>query len=270
MNAKHLQQAIQALEQDPQTLRIRKFLFATATRKWPRQAPTKLAEIPMSQLVLANLKQYPQAPLLDQVIKRLLASLNKVEAYKPIARQILTVLLPLYGQTEVANTSPLLTMPAPATNPPPATPAMPATLWFDLRHDVTRYITPLRVKILVFATLYHQPDLNYAADWQEIYSVVLTDLLADLFVQYPSYDLLKKRVIGVAQGLEPTQEYLAAADRLLRTIQPIYQRYGILSVTSATPPTIAVVQAPPMPHLETVVISEDSDEEATCVFFPPP
>lgn len=281
MNAKHFQQAIQALEQDPQTLRIRKFLFATATRKWPRNEE-KLIAISITQLVSANLNQYPDASLFTKAVQQLQASLNKAQAYQPIAQKILTLLLPLYDQAEVTTTSPLPTIsPLPLPSPPsqpepqaaPLNPVMPATLWFDLRHDVTRYITPLQIKILVFATLYHQPDLNSAADWNEIYSFVLTDLLADLFVQYPNYDLLKKRVLGAAQGLE-SSDYLAAADRLLRMIQPIYTRYGSLSLAAPPPPppppTPSPSINPAIPHLETFVTSDESDEDATCVFFPPP
>lgn len=127
---------------------------------------------------------------------------------------------------------------------------------------MTRYLTPLGVKVPLFTTLYHWPNLDSAADWQEIHGVVLTDLLADLPVQYPRYDRLQGRILGVARGLEPNQDYLAAADRLLRTLKPIYQRYG--SPGPAPQPTLV------SPNTEELTHGHEHDHEATCALFPPP
>ncbi len=257
MNAQQLQQAIQALEHDPEALRIRKVLYATAAHKWSNDS-SYLEKLPFQKLILANLKQYPQAPLLQAALQQLLTGINKPTVYQPIEQRILDCLLPLYGQ---AINVPPVVAPKPEPAPPPA--ALPATLWFDLRLEVTRYTSPLRVKVLVFATLYHQPALTRPEDWQELRTFVLTDLLANLFVQYPTYPQVKERVMRVASGLEPAQDYLAAADRLLRALQPVYDRYGTQLTTATLSPPTTVLHPPGLAQSGLT-----GEEEATQVATP--
>ncbi len=227
MNPQRLQAAITALEHDPQALRIRKVLYATAAHKWVNDTDY-LEKIPFQKLILANLKQYPMVSDLKAALQHLLTGLNKPQIYQPIEARVLAHLVPLYSpknpeETFVGSAS----VNSPSEPTPPTPPIeLPATLWFDLRLDVTRYVPPLRVKMLVFSSLFDQISPAQPEDWHELRTFVLTDLLADLFVQFPTFPQAKDRILQVASLLEPAQDYLVAADHLLRGIRPIYDRYG--------------------------------------------
>ncbi|MDG2992345.1 hypothetical protein L3556_15605 [Candidatus Synechococcus calcipolaris G9] len=243
-----------ALEQHPQSLRLRKLLFRLCWQEWENN-PERLLSVSAADLIMTVLTVLPTLEMLNAQLTEIVNTLNKADTYRPLAETLINELGPLYHQAVRSS--------QPAVELVP----VPNHLWFKLRLDIIRYCNSLQLKILIFSVLYH-PFSYKPTDWQELRGCVLTDLLEQLFHHYDDYPPLKFQVIRVAKILEPTEDYLVVGDRLLRAMAPIYERY----VHPSQPP-----EEEPYTEISDNGVSATSNfhdqhdqDDATSIVYPPP
>jgi adenylate cyclase len=97
---------------------------------------------------------------------------------------------------------------------------------FDLRLNIIKYLSPLRVKILIFSTLN-----NVAESTNDSISAIRTyeldDLLRDLFYAYKSPEKLETQIVNTAKQFKDVDEYQQAANVIMSAVKPIYRILGI-------------------------------------------
>lgn len=230
--------AAQQIVQHPQHSRLFKLLYALQQNQWPTQAPPwTVSEV--QQAVIQILERLKSPTLLGQRLTTIVNSLNKAQAYQVLSAALLQILVPLYTQSPTAT----LTIEAPTLST--------ADL-YDLRLEVTRYCTPLHMKLLVAALLTNKP-----VHAQGLERFTLIDLLQRLTRRYGDLEILQTQMSAALARLPDDPLYASGGDRLIKLLITLYQRYQQSPAPEVplgtTPPTVA----PP-----------EAEEELTCQLFP--
>lgn len=92
---------------------------------------------------------------------------------------------------------------------------------FDLRTDISRNISPLHAKILLFSSL----NYNFSPqekDWSPLYTYDLDDLLQTIFQNYETFEGLESRLNQVSQTLDQPEDAKRAAAVILQVLKPFY------------------------------------------------
>ncbi|MFN3680284.1 hypothetical protein [Thermosynechococcus sp.] len=229
--------AAQQIVQHPQHSRLFKLLYALQWNQWPTQALSwSVNEV--QQAVLQILERLKTPTLLGERLTAIVNSLNKAQAYQILSAALLEILVPLYTQSPTAT----LTIEAPTLST--------ADL-YDLRLEVTRYCTPLHMKLLVAALLTNKP-----VHAQGLERFTLLDLLQRLTHRYGDLEILQTQMAAALARLPDDPLYASGGDRLLKLLRILYQRYQ----QSQTPEATLGSTPPPSPEAE---------EELTCQLFPP-
>lgn len=93
---------------------------------------------------------------------------------------------------------------------------------FDLRLEVMKYTTPLRVKVLAYALIHTLPE-SPDKIWQELKTEDLDSLLRQLFQSNKVYCLLETRLYEIARQLPETSQYNQSIGVLMRLVKPLYE-----------------------------------------------
>ncbi|MFP4134678.1 MAG: hypothetical protein ACLFTJ_11050, partial [Halothece sp.] len=93
---------------------------------------------------------------------------------------------------------------------------------FDLRYEVTRYTTPLRIKILLFSTLYYKIGFN-EQDWSLMISHQLDSLLKQAIKMFPTLTELETRLYATAKNFEEKEGLTQAVGAIIQSIRPFYE-----------------------------------------------
>lgn len=92
---------------------------------------------------------------------------------------------------------------------------------FDLRTDISRNISPLHAKILLFSSLNHKFSPQ-EKDWSPLYTYDLDDLLQTIFQNYETFEGLEKRLNEVSQTLDQPEDAKRATAVVLQVLRPFY------------------------------------------------
>ncbi|MFN4194511.1 MAG: hypothetical protein ACK4HM_01610 [Thermosynechococcus sp.] len=229
--------AAQQIVQHPQRSRLLKLLYALQRDQWPTQAPPwSVNEV--QQAVIQLLERLPTSTLLKERLTAIVKSLNKAQAYQPLSATLLQILAPLYT-------------PSPAATVPLEVPSLSSADLYELRLEVTRYCTPLHMKLLVAALLTSKP---FHAQGLERFTLI--DLLQQLLRRYADLEVLQTQMAAALARLPNDPLYASGGDRLLKLLRILYQRYQ----QSQTPE--ATLGSTPHP-------SPEAEPELTCQLFPP-
>ncbi|GAB4460306.1 MAG: hypothetical protein OHK0037_07350 [Elainellaceae cyanobacterium] len=216
------------LEQDINTSRIKKLLFAACTQTWEND-PQVLNQHSLVDLVqrLHRLTATPQT--LDAILTSIVRTLNRQTEYTRIAQTIIYAFAPLYGDmlevTQANLSAPTLSptdetrihssiTPPPnavrsiAMEPPAAVSLAPpvggypstsaaqtplklddAAVWVDLRLTLMKFSNPLRAKLLLYTVLYDPLPPGLQA-WTHLKGYDLDTLLKQLWQRYDSLGAL--------------------------------------------------------------------------------
>lgn len=233
--------AAQQIVQHPQHSRLFKLLYALQQDQWPTQAPLWTVN-DVKQAIIQVLERLKTPTLLGQRLTALVNSLNKAQVYQTLAAALLQILVPLYNPSPVGT----LTIEAPTLNT--------ADL-YDLRLEVTRYCTPLHMKLLVAALLTSKP-----VHAQGLERFTLLELLQRLSRRYGDLEILQTQLASALVRLPDDPLYASAGDRLIKLLSTLYQRYQHSQTPDvtlgSTPPTVAASTPP------------EAEEELTCQLFP--
>lgn len=93
---------------------------------------------------------------------------------------------------------------------------------FDLRYEVTRYTTPLRIKILLFSTLYYKIGFN-EQDWSLMISHKLDSLLKQAIKMFPTLTELENRLYATAKNFEEKEGLTQTVGAIIQSIRPFYE-----------------------------------------------
>ncbi|WP_298975909.1 hypothetical protein [uncultured Thermosynechococcus sp.] len=230
--------AAQQIIQHPQHSRLFKLLYALQQNRWPTQAPLwTVSEV--EQVLIQILKQLKTPTLLGQRLTAIINSLNKAQAYQVLSAALLQILVPLYTQSPTAT----LTLEAPTLNT--------ADL-YNLRLEVTRYCTPLHIKLLVATLL-----TGKAVHPQSLERFTLIDLLQRLIRRYADLEILQTQMPRALARLPEDPLYAGGGDRLLKLLSTLYERCQ----QSQAPAAPLGSSSPPDPS--------DPEEDLTCQLFSP-
>jgi adenylate cyclase len=98
---------------------------------------------------------------------------------------------------------------------------------FDLRLEIIKYLSPLRVKILIFSALN-----NVAESTNESISAIRTyeldDLLRDLFYAYKSPEKLETQLKITAKQFKDIDEYEQAATVIMSALMTVYKKLDLI------------------------------------------
>jgi adenylate cyclase len=97
---------------------------------------------------------------------------------------------------------------------------------FDLRLEIIKYLSPLRVKILIFSALNNVSESTNDSI-TAIRTYELDDLLRDLFYAYKSPEKLEMQLKNTARLFKDIDEYEQAATVIMSAVMTIYKKLGI-------------------------------------------
>lgn len=93
---------------------------------------------------------------------------------------------------------------------------------FNLRLEIIKYANPLRVKLLIFSTLYELLNPQDES-WTALKAHEMDDLLLALLQDCRTLETLKFRLHQTSKKLAQPKDYIQVADAIVRAVQPFCQ-----------------------------------------------
>ena len=94
---------------------------------------------------------------------------------------------------------------------------------FDLRYEITRYTTPLRIKILLFSMLYYKISFN-EQDWSLMMSHPLDSLLKQVVQMFPNLLELESRLYETARHFKQEEGLTPVVGAIIQSLRPFYEQ----------------------------------------------
>ena len=228
-----LDEVVRELEQDVNLSRIKKIIFFACKESWEND-PAQLASAEIRILIEELCTKYSRLEDIEAVLSSIVAKVNKKTEYALVADQIVCQLSRLYEyqdftklETNISNfggyEAPAFDdhfsseMPAGESN------ERDAGNLFDVRQKILQQTNPLRAKILIFSTLYHEFTFS-DRDWLLLKTQELDKLLRQLFNVCGSLAELESNLYGTAGNLDNTDEYDQAASVIIKAMNPCYAK----------------------------------------------
>ncbi|MEG4801360.1 hypothetical protein QUB63_15855 [Microcoleus sp. ARI1-B5] len=228
-----LDEVVRELEQDVNVSRIKKIIFFACKESWEND-PAKLASADVGNLIEELCAKYSRLEDIETVLNSIVAKVNKKTEYALVADQIVCQLSRLYEYQDFTkletNISNFGGYEAPAfddhfSSQLPAGESSerdPGNL-FDVREKILQQTNPLRAKILIFSTLYHEFTFS-DRDWLLLKTQELDKLLRQLFNVCGSLAELESNLYGTAGNLDNTDECDQAASVIIKAMNPCYAK----------------------------------------------
>ncbi len=219
---------------DAQQMRLKKLLLYTYQDIWESDL-RQLNSIDWANLLRELVSFMPTFLQLQALLQEAVQRVSKPAEYIAIANLLLTKLELLYPDRNDQNNPAAIAPPiAPIINQyslplnnqsrskTPFDPRIAIDL-FDLRLELMRFTSSMRVKILLFSVLYYpfDPDRD---NWHELRSHRLDGLLRQLFYTYPSFEKVEKSIWQIARSLSEPNAYDQAASYILQVVKTLYDQ----------------------------------------------
>jgi len=228
-----LDEVVRELEQDINLSRIKKIIFFACKECWENDS-TKLASADVRSLIQELCAKYNRLEDIEEVLNSLVAKVNKKTEYALMADQIVCQLSRLYEYQDFTkletNISNFGGYEAPAFDEHFSSELPPGELnerdpgdLFDVRQKILQQTNPLRAKILIFSTLYHQFTFS-ERDWMLLKSQELDNLLRQLFNVCSSLPELESQLYRTAGSLDNTDESDQAASVIIKAMNSCYAK----------------------------------------------
>lgn len=219
-----INEVVNNLQQHSQSVRIKKIIFLATKNVWISDK-NKLDKLDFLAIFQELISVNRTKESLRDALYSAASTLNKKAEYIFISNTILTLVEAVFTEAVTANQSPTVVQSGVATEKPVAAkissfPKDRSDL-FDIKLDIMRYTNPLRAKILIFSTLYHQ--FRYTEDELSLLKrQELDDLIIKLYRACPSVTQLKNKLNTTAKNLPISSENLQAAETILMALQGYY------------------------------------------------
>ncbi|MEG3881256.1 hypothetical protein QT972_28220 [Microcoleus sp. herbarium7] len=226
-----LDEVVRELEQDVNLSRIKKIIFFACKEFWEND-PAQLAGADVRSLIEELCTKYNRLEDIESVLNSIVAKVNKKTEYALVTDQIVCQLSRLYEyqdftklETNISNFG--------GYDPPAfddhfsselpsgeSSERNPGNL-FDVRQKILQQTNPLRAKILIFSTLYHQFTFS-DRDWLLLKTQELDNLLRQLFNVCGSLAELESQLYRTSGNLDNTDESDQAASVIIKAMNPCY------------------------------------------------
>ncbi|MEG3842653.1 hypothetical protein [Microcoleus sp. herbarium14] len=228
-----LDEVVRELEQDINLSRLKKIIFFACKDFWEND-PAQLASTDVGSLIEELCAKYSRLEDIEAVLNSIVAKVNKKTEYALVADQIVCQLSRLYEYQDFTkletNISNFGGYEAPALDDhfssemPVGEPIErdPGNL-FDVRQKILQQTNPLRAKILIFSTLYHQFTFS-DRDWLLLKTQELDNLLRQMFNVCSSLAELESQLYRTADNLDNTDEYDQAASVIIKAMNSCYAK----------------------------------------------
>jgi hypothetical protein len=90
-----------------------------------------------------------------------------------------------------------------------------------LRADISRNISPLHAKILLFSSLHYRFSPQ-EKDWSALYTYDLDDLMQLIFQTHETFEGLENQLVKVSHTLDLPEDAKRAAAVILQVLKPFY------------------------------------------------
>ncbi|MEG3858275.1 hypothetical protein [Microcoleus sp. herbarium12] len=228
-----LDEVVRELEQDANLSRIKKIIFFACKECWEND-PAQLSSADIGNLIEELCAKYSRLEDIEAVLNSIVAKVNKKTEYALVADQIVCQLSRLYEYEDFTkletNISNFGGYEAPAidehfSSELPLGESIqrdPGNL-FDAREKILQQTNPLRAKILIFSTLYHEFTFS-DRDWLLLKTQDLDNLLRQLFNVCSSLAELETQLYRTAGNLDNTDECDQAASVIIKAMNPCYAK----------------------------------------------
>ncbi len=228
-----LDEVVRELEQDVNLSRIKKIIFFACKECWEND-PAQLASANVRSLIEELCTKYSRLEDIEAVLNSIVAKVNKKTEYALVTDQIVCQLSRLYEYQDFTkletNISNFGGYEAPAFDdhfsselPSGESKERDPGNLFDVRQKILQQTNPLRAKILIFSTLYHQFTFN-DRDWLLLKTQDLDNLLRQLFNVCGSLAELESQLYRTASNLDNTDEYDQAASVIIKAMNSCYAK----------------------------------------------
>jgi hypothetical protein len=231
-----LDEVVRELEQDVNISRIKRIVFFACKEFWENDAE-QLEGKDLGGLIEELCAKYSRLEDIETVLTNIVAKVNKKTEYALVADQIVCQLSRLYEfqdftklETNISNFGghqapdfPNLQeefnsqLPAEESNT-----RDPGNL-FDVRQKILQQTNPLRAKILIFSTIYHEFTFS-DRDWLLLKTQELDKLLRQLFNVCPTLAELETQLYKTAKNLDNTDESDQAASVIIKAMNSCYMK----------------------------------------------
>jgi|GEM_PF-510938 len=238
-----LEEVIDSLEQDSNVLRIKRLILFTCHDSWSNDV-NEVKALQIRQLVRDLMIMFPDLNTLKQKLNSHVKQLSKQSDYLLAADSIIDSLGFLYtlrdeGKLPHSFLNQDHPEPASASQRESSTPndggsdrtesdTIPhkhnlkyLTNLFDLRADISRNISPLHAKILLFSSLNYRFSPQ-ERDWSALYTYDIDDLIQLIFQTYETVESLEARLTEVSLTLDQPEDAKRASAVILQAIKPFY------------------------------------------------
>ena len=228
-----LDEVVRELEQDVNLSRIKKIIFFACKECWEND-PAQLASADMRNLIEELCTKYSRLEDIEEVLNSIVAKVNKKTEYALVTDQIICQLSRLYEyqdftklETNISNFGgyepPAFDDQFSSELPAGEANERDAGNLFDVRQKILQQTNPLRAKILIFSTLYHQFTFS-DRDWLLLKTQELDNLLRQLFNVCGSVAELESQLYQTSENLDNTDECDQAASVIIKAMNPCYAK----------------------------------------------
>jgi len=228
-----LDEVVRELEQDVNLSRIKKIIFFACKESWEND-PAQLASADVRLLIEELCAKYSRLEDIEAVLNSIVSKVNKKTEYALVADLIVCQLSRLYEFEDFTkleiNISSFGGQEAPAfeehfSSEIPSSEEggrNPGKL-FDVRQKILQQTNPLRAKILIFSTLYHEFTFS-DRDWLLLKTQELDNLLRQLFNVCGSLAELESQLYRTASNLDNRDENDQAASVIIKAMNSCYAK----------------------------------------------
>lgn len=226
-----LDEVVCELEQDVNISRIKRIIFFACKDFWENDV-RQLASTDLGILIQEMCAKYSKLEDIEAVLNNIVSKVNKKTEYALVADLIICQLSRLYEFEDFTNLETSISrfggQNAPAfqdefSSEIPSSEESernPGNL-FDVRQKILQQTNPLRAKILIFSTLYHEFTFS-DRDWLLLKTQELDTLLRQLFNVCPTLGELESQLYRTVNNLENTNENDSSASVIIKAMSPCY------------------------------------------------
>jgi len=237
-----LEEVIDSLEQDTNVLRIKRLILFTCHDIWSNDV-NEVKTLHIRQLVRELMIMFPDLNILKQKLNSQVRQLSKQSDYVLAADNIVDCLGFLYSLRDDGKLPNSFLQPEkyPTTTLQKGVQAPTGkesenrdhdtiphrhnlkylTNLFDLRANISRSISSLHAKILLFSSLNYRFSPQ-ERDWSPLYTYDLDDLVQLIFQRYETFEELEKQLYQVGLTLDQPEDAKRAASVILQALKPFY------------------------------------------------
>jgi class 3 adenylate cyclase len=200
---------VQALQEHPNSLRLKKLLLGACYRAWEND-PTVLEKFTFEEVLQILLRRRPTLESMRDTLRQTVSMLNRQEEYTALATVILDLVTPLYS-------NPIILIQVLAGSMQTTNAAEP--LYLEISESLKRDSNYLRVKKLLYSLCYH----TWENDPAILVHFPMPDLLRHVHQLAPRVDYLEYLLLKTINKLNHQSEYFPVAEVIMQQFRRIYQ-----------------------------------------------